>query len=344
MATSAGSSARLTDWSKSRPRHGALRYQYGGGWSLARDIESLPATVPVVPSGRGGVLSSRLGGFRLAQSGRARTGDWRRVRINGVVVDALCEHQVIDIIVDGALRRRGAWVVSINLDTLRQIRANGAVRELVGDADVFVADGTPVLWASGLQRTPLPRRVAASSFIYGVAGAAAGKGASLFLLGGNPGVAARAAARLQALYPPLEVAGTYCPPMGFEDDEREMAQVCEAVRSARPDIVFVGLGFPKQERVIARLRSALPGASYVGCGIALSFVSGDIPRAPFWAQRLGLEWLHRMAQEPRRLWRRYLVYDLPVALTLFGDAWRSRRRRKHARAENDGSGARSLLP
>jgi exopolysaccharide biosynthesis WecB/TagA/CpsF family protein len=145
--------------------------------------------------------------------------------------------------------------------------------------------------------------------------------------GGKDG-AARAAGRLAEAFPGLRIAGTLSPAYGFEEDESTYAEFCATVVAARPDLVFVGLGFPKQELVIERLRPGLPNSWFVGCGAAVNFVAGDIERAPLWMQRTGLEWAHRLGVEPRRLAGRYLRHDAPYALRLLARAPRRRARRR----------------
>ncbi len=199
----------------------------------------------------------------------------------------------------------------MNLDVLRQLKRSAEIRSLVADADLLVADGMPLIWASRLQGQPLPERVAGSSLIETLPRAAAAVQASVFLVGGDPGAAEESADRLRASNPDLRIAGVLCPPMGFERDPAELAAIETQLLRASPDIVFVGLGFPKQERLIRRLRAVLPRAWFVSCGISFSFVGGQVARAPGWLQRAGLEWLHRLAQEPRRLFRRYVLQGFP---------------------------------
>jgi N-acetylglucosaminyldiphosphoundecaprenol N-acetyl-beta-D-mannosaminyltransferase len=114
-----------------------------------------------------------------------------------------------------------------------------------------------------------------------------------------------------------------CPPLGFERDRRYMRRLLARLRSARPDIAFVGLGSPKQEYLIERVHRLLPRTWFLGVGISFSFVCGEIPRAPRVLQYLGLEWMHRLVYEPRRLAKRYLVQGIPFAMQLFATAvWR----------------------
>ena len=103
-------------------------------------------------------------------------------------------------------------------------------------------------------------------------------------------------------------------------DPAQMQQLANLLSQANPDLVYVALGSPKQEQLIGRLRETLPGAWWIGVGISLSFVSGQIKRAPRWMQRVGLEWTHRLAQEPRRLTQRYLLRNLPFAVSLLTSA------------------------
>jgi N-acetylglucosaminyldiphosphoundecaprenol N-acetyl-beta-D-mannosaminyltransferase len=248
-----------------------------------------------------------------------------RTPLKGVRFHRLTEDDVVHAVVDSAMADEGGWVCPVNVDVLRQHDESAEVRELVAEAEVVVADGMPLIWASRVAGAPLPERVAGSSLIHTLPRYAAERGARVFLLGGNEGAAEAAGRRLVEDNPGLKVVGTVCPPFGFEKDPALMREITDAVIAARPHIVFVGLGFPKQERLIRHLRTVEPDAWYVSCGVSFSFASGEIKRAPVLLQRLGLEWLHRLVQEPRRLFRRYLVDGPPFLLRLFADALRSRR-------------------
>ena len=236
------------------------------------------------------------------------------------------QQTLIRIVLEGIRARNGGWITTANLDVLRQFTENQESRELILAASHRIADGLPVVWASRLAGTPVPERVPGSDLVLSLPEAAAQAGVSVFLLGGNPGVAAAAAGRLRARYPGLQSVESYCPPFGFEDDPQELDRIKEALRGAQPALVLVGLGFPKQERLIGLLRSEMPQAWFVGVGISLSFLAGEQPRAPVALQRLGLEWMHRLWHEPRRLFGRYIVHDLPFGLRLLGWALAQRLR------------------
>ena len=251
----------------------------------------------------------------------------------GMPLDAVSESEALDILCARLDRRQGTWVITPNLDILRQYHARPDLRPLFhagqGGADLLLADGMPLVWASRLSahanHPALPERVPGSGLVLSLARRAAEKGWSIYLLGGAPGAADRAAAVLQWRHSDLKIAGTSCPPQGFERDPEALAKIRLQLTAAKPDIVYVALGFPKQELLIQHLRPSLPNATFIGVGISLSFIAGEVKRAPRWVQRAGLEWMHRLAQEPRRLARRYLVDDAPFALFhLFPIALRER--------------------
>ncbi len=248
-----------------------------------------------------------------------------RVPVGTLALDPVTEDEVVARVFAALGRGEGGWISTPNVDILRRSAEDAEVRRLVGAADLVLADGAPVVWAARIGGRPLPERVAGSALLWSLSAAAARSGRGIYLLGGNPGVADRAAARLCHYAPDLRVTGTFAPPWGFESDPTQVDAIRERLVRADPDVVFVGLGCPKQERLIATLAPALPRVWWVGCGAALAFAAGELRRAPVWMQDSGLEWVHRMAAEPRRLVRRYLVDDAPYALRLLIDSALSRR-------------------
>jgi len=246
-----------------------------------------------------------------------------RVTIDGVPFDRVTEEQAVVRVFDDLAMNEGGLLLTPNVDIVRQLREPGNA-DLTGHATLIVADGTPIVWASSILGDPLPARVTGSSLIWSLSGAAASSGHRVMLLGGAEGVAERAAHRLERHHPDLAGVQWHYPPFGFDADENGFSDVCDAVEQARPDVVFVGLGFPRQERLALRLLERFPSTWFVGCGGGITMTAGDVSRAPAWMQRCGLEWIFRLSQEPKRLFRRYLVDDAPYAL---GMLWRTATRR-----------------
>lgn len=250
------------------------------------------------------------------------------VRLRDIAFDRVTEAQAVEYITTHAQHGRGGWVITSNLDHLLRAGRDQTFRSMLDQADLVVADGAPLIWASKAQGTPLPERVAGSSLVWTLSEALAQRGLKLFLLGGDPGTAEASSSVLMQRYPGLQVVGHYCPPMGFEHDLGEMTRIREVLHESQADVVYVALGSPKQEKLIQTLRggpvgdesqdgqAVLPDAWWMGVGISLSFICGQVQRAPVWMQRCGLEWAHRLVQEPRRLIRRYLVDGIPFALFL----------------------------
>jgi N-acetylglucosaminyldiphosphoundecaprenol N-acetyl-beta-D-mannosaminyltransferase len=220
----------------------------------------------------------------------------------------------------GLERRRGGWLVTANLDFLRRYVVDPKMRELYDEADVRVADGMPLVWASRLQGDPLPERVPGSSLVWLLVARAATEGRSVYFLGGASDANERAARVLTDKHPTLKICGSSSPQLSSPPSPEEIHAVKTAMVAAQPDIALIALGSPKQEQLIQALRRDLPSTWFVGIGISLSFVAGDIKRAPRWMRTIGMEWSHRMIQEPRRLIKRYLVHDLPFAFQLFARA------------------------
>ncbi len=225
--------------------------------------------------------------------------------------------QAVDHIARSAKAGVGGWVLTPNLDIYRRLRVDPAFAELCTGPTLRLADGMPLVWASRLAGCPLPERVAGSDLIFSLSARAADDGLDVFLLGGNPGTADRTAARLRERFSSIRIVGTECPPFGFEKNPQYAAALVASIRRTSPKIIFVALGSPKQEILIQSLRPLFPACWFLGIGVTFSFVAGEVRRAPLWVQRIGLEWVHRLLQEPRRLARRYLIDGLPAAGRLF---------------------------
>ena len=234
-----------------------------------------------------------------------------RVELDGIFLDMLTEEQVVKTVRRAWSRGDGGTIVTVNVDIARAAKRDTELAELIAKGSVVVPDGMPIVWAVRLQGDPVPERVAGSSLVQSLSAAAAADGKSVYMLGGAEGVPERAAE-----YDNLRIAGTQSPEFGFAKSAESTRRVISEVTPRKPDLVFVGLGFPLQERIIEKLREELPEAWFIGCGAGISMAAGHFTRASPLVQRLGLEWLHRLLLEPRRLARRYLWDDLPFAITL----------------------------
>lgn len=239
-----------------------------------------------------------------------------KVRVCGIGFDTLTEAQVVEHIMLAIKLGQGGYIVTPNIDICRAAARDGTQRELIAGASLTVPDGMPLLWAARIAGYPLKERVTGSSLIFSLTEAAARLDRSIYLLGGKPGVPDTAGELLRQSYPGLVVAGADSPPLGFDQTPDAIDALQRRIAAAAPDIVYVGLGFPKQERLIVRLAEAFPAMWFVGCGAAIPYAAGVFPRAPRWMQQAGLEWVYRLRSEPRRLFQRYIIHDLPFAAWL----------------------------
>ena len=240
----------------------------------------------------------------------ARAAPVARLAIGHVPVDVVTLDGALDAIARLVEARRGGAVFTPNVDHVVKAERDAELRAAYARADLSLADGMPLVWASRLLGRPLPERVAGADLVLPLAARAAERGWSIYLLGGAPGDAERAAAEL-VRRSGVRIAGVDAARIELGDDgAAERRAVLDRIRAAAPDLVYVALGAPKQELWIHRHRTELGPAVLLGVGASLAFIAGTVPRAPRWMARAGLEWLHRLGHEPRRLWRRYLVDDV----------------------------------
>jgi N-acetylglucosaminyldiphosphoundecaprenol N-acetyl-beta-D-mannosaminyltransferase len=232
-----------------------------------------------------------------------------QVNLLGTLIDCVDAPQAIARIDAFVQSRCFHQVVTANVDFLRIADKNEAFRDLLNGADLVLADGMPLVWASRRRRNPLPARVTGVDMILACAQLAADRGYRIFLLGAAPGVANDAAQVLQCRFPGLRVVGTYSP---ANTEPAELEMCANMVHAAKADMLFVALGAPKQDEFIHHYRDRLNVPMCMGVGGAFDMLAGNVRRAPLWIQRHGLEWCYRLIQEPRRLWKRYLIHDLPI--------------------------------
>jgi N-acetylglucosaminyldiphosphoundecaprenol N-acetyl-beta-D-mannosaminyltransferase len=247
-----------------------------------------------------------------------------RLRIGSIEIDSLTFAEALDAIAAMVAGGRGGAVLTPNLDHVVLAEDDPRFRSAYQSATLSVVDGKPLVWASHLLGRPLPEKISGSDLVWPLLERAEREGWRVYLLGGGPGVADQAAARITARHPRIVIAGTDAPRIDMDAPASSRADVLDRLRAARPDVVLVGLGAPKQELWIAEADPMLRGPVLLGVGASLDFLAGTLRRAPRWMSASGLEWLYRLGQEPRRLWRRYLVRDPRFLLILLRDLRRSR--------------------
>jgi N-acetylglucosaminyldiphosphoundecaprenol N-acetyl-beta-D-mannosaminyltransferase len=222
------------------------------------------------------------------------------IELLGVRIDCLRRADLIDRAAHAAAGRDLTTILYINVHCLNIAGRDPAYAEILRDADIVYCDGTGVRLGASLAGKALPERMTGADWIHDLCRRAVRDGLRLFLIAGEPGIAPRAAALLRVHYPGLQIVGTL---PGYGVDEEAVIEI----NCARADILLVGMGTPTQEKWIAANRDALAPPVIWAVGALFDFVSGKLPRGPRWMTDNGLEWLCRLAAEPRKLWRRYLV-------------------------------------
>ncbi len=237
-----------------------------------------------------------------------------RVRIGRLPIDRLTFEGALDAVERMVTEKRGGTVFTPNVDHIVMAEHDPVFREAYERASLSLVDGKPVLWAARALGPGLPEKISGSDFVPALLDRAKDRDWRIYLLGGAPGSAERASAALEERH--IRVAGVSAPKITVSaklDDHREIA---ESIARAKADLVLVGLGAPKQELFAAAVCDVVRPAVLVGCGATIDFLAGVVPRAPKWISEAGLEWLYRLAKEPRRLWRRYLLRDPEFALVV----------------------------
>jgi N-acetylglucosaminyldiphosphoundecaprenol N-acetyl-beta-D-mannosaminyltransferase len=254
--------------------------------------------------------------------------DRSRARLFGFEVDRLRMSEAVDQLLKWTEIRDGAcrFVVTPNADHAVVYQENEELRRAYAAASLILVDGMPLLLAAKLLRRGVPERVPGSDLVpalfaavtarHEAADRTVNRDLNVYLLGAGPGVAKRAAERIEATWRGVKVVGCYSPPLGFEKDGAENDAILERIAAANCHVLVVGLGAPKQELWVAKHQERIAAPVALCVGATIDFLAGEKARAPVWMRRVGLEWAHRLASEPRRLARRYLrdAVQLPQLL------------------------------
>lgn len=255
------------------------------------------------------------------------------VGILGTPIDILDTQEVLARLEQFILERRFHQVATANTDFLINALSDPELRHILRNADLVMPDGMPVVWAAHLMRSRLPERVTGADIVPDLAELAAKKGYRVYMLGARPDVAQQAKARLEAEYPGLQIVGCVSPPPASLI-EMDSGPLLDDIARAKPDILLVAFGNPKQEKWIHLHRERLCDVPVcIGVGGTFDFLAGKVPRAPVWMQKGGLEWIHRLCHEPRRLWKRYVRDILQFGRYLSKQWWAIRQSRSAGSSE-----------
>ncbi len=255
------------------------------------------------------------------------TGLPTRVDVVGTGISVAGVDETVDLILHPG--EAGLSVAVCNVHAVMSARRDPSLRIALSGADVATADGMPLVWALRAMGTPDQERVDGLTLFRATVEAGLAAGTGHFFYGSTEATLNQLVERLRHCYPGVSIAGTLSPP--FRDpSEEEMREHVAAIRRSGARVLWVGLGMPKQERWVAAAGVHLSGVSLVGIGGVFDWVAGNVSKAPAWMQGSGLEWLYRLAQEPRRLWRRYAWYNPAFLVLLSGQLARSRLLRRRS--------------
>jgi N-acetylglucosaminyldiphosphoundecaprenol N-acetyl-beta-D-mannosaminyltransferase len=232
-----------------------------------------------------------------------------RIRIGALSVDSVTLDGALDAIDALVEAKAGGRVFTPNVDHVVQAEQDPRFRAAYDEVSLSLVDGKPLLWAARLLKTPLPEKISGSDLIWPLMRRAAERGHRVYFLGGAEGSAELAKQKLLEQLPMLKIVGVDDARVDVNGAAECQRLVLERITAAKPDLLLIALGAPKQEIWSYEQRMRLPGIVSVGVGASLDFIAGKVRRAPRWLSDAGLEWAYRLAQEPRRLAHRYLLRD-----------------------------------
>lgn len=242
----------------------------------------------------------------------------KRVRFGHIHADHMTFPGALDAIAERVTHGRGGFVVTPNVDHVCLAEESETLRDAYAHAALSLVDGMPLLWLARMLGHPLPEKISGSDLVRPLLKKAAQKQWRVYFLGGVQGVGQLAADKLRAEIPGLDIVGIDSPPLGFERDPEQNAAVLARINAAKPHLILVALGCPKQELWMDQNAAAYGPALALGIGATLDFIAGKVTRAPHWMSQVGLEWVYRLFQEPKRMYQRYLVRDRAIGRI----AWR----------------------
>ena len=238
-----------------------------------------------------------------------RKVDNKTIDFLGIRIDNLTSQEILDRVDKCITKKKPCQIVGVNVDQALRVIEDPYSHKIFDDAEIVFTDGKPIIWMSKWLKRPIVEKVSGPDLMLMLCERAAQRKYKIYLLGCAEGVAANAAKKLEEMYPGLQCVGTYSPPFGFEKDPVEMEKIITMLRESHADQLFVGMGSPQQDIFIYENMEKYQIPVSYSMGAAIDFIGGSVKRAPKWMSDIGLEWFHRMIQNPKRLVKRYLVDD-----------------------------------
>lgn len=208
--------------------------------------------------------------------------------------------------------KKKSYIVAVNVDVIMKIEQDEELKKITDEADMVLIDGKPLIWISKLKKTPIKEKISGSDLVPKLCELSDKKGYTIFILGGKDGIAKQAKEKLESQYKNIKIVGVYSPKFGFENDKKELTKINSMINKKKPDLLFVCLGCPKQEKWIYNHINEYDAKVSVCAGATVDFLAGNMKRAPKWMSNCGLEWFYRFLQEPKRLFKRYFIDDIKI--------------------------------
>lgn len=228
-----------------------------------------------------------------------------RIKFLNTYIDSLTMQEAV-YEAEKLIKKAGiSYIVTPNLDHIVMLETDKEFADTYSNADLILADGKPLIWISKFIKNPIKEKISGSDFFPRMCEMCAEKGYSIFILGAAEGIADKAAKNLCNRFQGLKIVGTYSPPFGFENDEIELKTINRIIKSASPDVLAVSLGSPKGEKFLYTHLAEYGVSLGISIGATIDFEAGNVKRSPKWMSEMGLEWLFRITQDPKRLIKRY---------------------------------------
>jgi len=239
----------------------------------------------------------------------------KKIKLFNVLFDALTMNETVSLVEKQINENMGVHLLGVNADKILAMEKNASLRKIVNDADIINADGASVVLASRFLKEPLPERIAGIDLMQELLSVANKKGYSVYFIGARKSVVDKMVDKFKYEYPQLRI-------VGYRDgyfEKKDWKIIASEVRNSKSDLVFIGITSPMKEYFIDFLLKQNVKSVLMGVGGSFDVLSGNIKRAPIWMQRVNLEWLFRLAQEPHRLFRRYFVGNIKFIIRVFSE-------------------------